>query len=158
MVVKCESTIENFFLIWISRYFKKIFSDNTISYFDKSFRFSTSLASDLFWPKIWGDLVKISRREQRENKYIFFQFSTVNPKIFQRVLTDSAVLLKSDPLSSPVFGISPKICIILQHSAVFPGNLSLHPSYIPCTARFSYSTVFCRSYHVHCAKTLCNCH
>ena len=43
-------------------------SDNTISYFDSP---SGSLASDLFWPEIWGDLVKISHGKQRtegENK------------------------------------------------------------------------------------------
>ena len=29
---------------------------------------SSYLASDLFWPEIWGDLVKISRREQRTER------------------------------------------------------------------------------------------
>ena len=33
-------TIQIFFLIWISRSFKKRASDNTISYFNQSFRFS----------------------------------------------------------------------------------------------------------------------
>ena len=33
---------------------------------------SGSLASDSFWPEIWGDLVKISRGEQRTEKTIFF--------------------------------------------------------------------------------------
>ena len=33
-------TIQKFFLIWISRSFKKGVSDSTISYFDQSFRFS----------------------------------------------------------------------------------------------------------------------
>ena len=56
-------TIQKKFLIWISRSFIKGASDNTISYFDQSFR--GSLASYLFWPEIWGDLVKISRGEQR---------------------------------------------------------------------------------------------
>ena len=34
---------------------------------------SGSLAFDLLWPEIWGDLVKISRGEQRtEREQIFF--------------------------------------------------------------------------------------
>ena len=32
-------TVQNFFLIWISRFFKKGASDNIISYFDQFFRF-----------------------------------------------------------------------------------------------------------------------
>ena len=39
---------------------------------------SGSLASDLFWPEIWGDLVKISGREQRTEReqIFFFKYST----------------------------------------------------------------------------------
>ena len=62
-------------LIWISCSFKKGASDNTISYFEQSP--SGSLASDLVWSliMIWGDLVKISRGEQRterEQMILFF--------------------------------------------------------------------------------------
>ena len=75
-----ENTIQILFLIWIFRSFKKGASDNTISYFNQSFQFSGA-ASNLFWSEIWGDLVKISRREQRENKWSFFlKFWTVKSK------------------------------------------------------------------------------
>ena len=46
---------------------------------------SDSLASDLFWPEIWGDLVKISRDEQRterEQIMIFFKILNSDCTIF----------------------------------------------------------------------------
>ena len=41
---------------------------------------SGSLASDLFWPGVWEDLVKISRGEQRteSEQIFFFKFWTAN--------------------------------------------------------------------------------
>ena len=75
-------TIQKIFLIWISRSFKKGASDNTISYFDQSFWFSNLLPLTYFWPEIWEDLVKISRGEQRENMFFFFNFWTVNGNFF----------------------------------------------------------------------------
>ena len=65
-----RTTIKNVFLILISCSLKKGASDNTISYFDQSFRFS----------EIQEDLVKISRggqRTEREQINIFSKFSTV---------------------------------------------------------------------------------
>ena len=64
-------TIQNIFLIWISRSFKKGAIDNTISYFDQSLRFS---GLDLFWSEIWGDLNKTSHGEKRTERsnYSFF--------------------------------------------------------------------------------------
>ena len=42
------------------------------------------MASDLFWPEICGDLVKISRGEQRENMSFFF-FNFEQWKLIMRV-------------------------------------------------------------------------
>ena len=64
----CNITIQKNFLIWISRSFKKVASNKTISYFDQSFQFSGLW---LIWArdlgrsgqnKSWGN------GEQRENK------------------------------------------------------------------------------------------
>ena len=66
-------TIQIFFLIWISRSFKKVASDNTITYFDQSFRFSglwIILAIDLGRSgqnKSWG-----TENRKRTNNSFFF--------------------------------------------------------------------------------------
>ena len=66
--LNCNPQFKIFFLIWISRSFKKGPRVPSVILTSRS----DSLASDLFWPDIWGDLVRISRGEQRENKYFFF--------------------------------------------------------------------------------------
>ena len=71
--VKCPTIIvynSKYFLIWISRSFKKGASDNTISYFDQSFWFSG------LWLILPRDLGRSgqnkSQRTEREQMIIFF--------------------------------------------------------------------------------------
>ena len=69
------STIQKFFPIWISRSFKKVASDNTISYFDQSFRFSG------LWPNLARDLGKSGKKKswwtEREQIISLKKISTV---------------------------------------------------------------------------------
>ena len=64
------SQFKHFYLIWISRSFKKGASDNTISFYDQSIRFSG------LWLILARDLGRSGQnnRELRENKYIFLNF------------------------------------------------------------------------------------
>ena len=103
-------TIQKIFLIWISRSFKKGASDNTISYLDKSSP-SGSLASDLFWPEIWWDLVKISRGEQRENKYFFnFEQCATTTMYLNYVCYISFGVLRKCFFLLPTLSISKQTC------------------------------------------------
>ena len=71
-------TIQNFFLIWISRQTKKLHSPKTISYLDQSFRFAPP---DKQKKRNLGNLTKISHhflRMEREVVVIpFWKFWTV---------------------------------------------------------------------------------
>ena len=75
-------TIRNIFLIWISRSFKKVASDNTISYFDQSFRFSG------LWLILARDLGRSGQNKSlgTEREQIFF--------LKQKFNSDNAIVIE----------------------------------------------------------------
>ena len=78
-------TVQNFFLIWISRQTTNLHSPKTIIYLDQSFRFAPhdKQKSEIWWlflARFWGNLAKISRqflRIEREDVIPFWKFWTV---------------------------------------------------------------------------------
>ena len=72
-----KHTVQNFFLIWISRQTKNLHSPKSISYLYQSFRFAPP---DKQKSEIWGNLAKVSHqflRMEREDVIPFWKFWTV---------------------------------------------------------------------------------